>query len=138
MQQATGFTGSIDKFSADLADIFLPIEPMVALHEELRRRGYLTYILSNTNDIAIEHVRHNFPFFNNFDGYIFSYEVKSMKPDEKIYEAMENMSGKRGADLVYIDDRPENIAAGAGRGWRAILHETPEKTRAMLQTFIGT
>jgi len=137
MQQATGFTGNIDEFSNDLADIFLPIEPMIGLHEELRRRGYLTYIFSNTNDIAIEHVRQNFPFFNTFDGYIFSYKVKSMKPDAKIYNAMEKMSGKRGADLVYIDDRPENIATGAGRGWRAILHETPEKTRAMLQTFIG-
>jgi HAD superfamily hydrolase (TIGR01509 family) len=136
MQQATGFTGNIDEFSDDLADIFLPIEPMVELHEELRRRGYLTYILSNTNDIAIEHVRHNFPFFNNFDGYVFSYEVKSMKPDAPIYEAMEKMSGKRGADLIYIDDRPENIAAGAARGWRAVLHETPEKTRAALQAFV--
>jgi len=25
---------------------------------------FQTYIFSNTNDIAIEHVRHNFPFFN--------------------------------------------------------------------------
>ena len=136
IQQATGFTGSIDEFSNDLADIFLPIEPMIELHEELRQRGFLTYIFSNTNDIAIEHVRHNFPFFKNFDGYVFSYEVKSMKPDVKIYEAMEKMSGRRGADLVYIDDRPENIEAGEARGWRAILHETPEKTRAALQEFL--
>jgi HAD superfamily hydrolase (TIGR01509 family) len=136
IQQATGFTGNIDEFSGDLADIFLPIEPMVKLHEELRQRGFQTYIFSNTNDIAIEHVRHNFPFFKHFDGYVFSYEAKSMKPDAKIYEAMEKMSGKRGTELIYIDDRPENIAAGAARGWRAILHETPEKTRAALEAFL--
>ena len=40
-----------------------------------------------------------------------------MKPDAKIYEAMERMAGRRGSDLLYIDDRPENIAAGAKRGW---------------------
>jgi len=136
IQQATGFTGGIDEFSNDLADIFLPIEPMVELHEELRQRGFVTYIFSNTNDIAIEHVRQNFPFFRTFDGYIFSYEVKSMKPDAKIYEAMEKMSGRRGAELVYIDDRPENIATGKARGWHAILHETPEKTHAALQRFL--
>jgi HAD superfamily hydrolase (TIGR01509 family) len=135
MQQATGFTGDIDEFSGDLADIFLPIKPMIALHEELRQRGFQTYIFSNTNDIAIEHVRHNFPFFRHFDGYVFSYEVKSMKPDAKIYEVVEKMSGKRGVDLIYIDDRPENIATGAGRGWRAILHETPDKTRQALAAF---
>ena len=133
IQQATGFTGDIDEFSNDLADIFLPIEPMIGLHEELRRRGFQTYIFSNTNDIAIEHVRHNFPFFKNFDGYIFSYEVKSMKPDAKIYKALEKMCGRRGAEILYIDDRPENIAAGAARGWRTILHETPEKTRTTLE-----
>ena len=38
------------------------------------------------------------------------------------------MAGKRGSDLLYIDDRAENIAAGAARGWQTILQETPEKT----------
>jgi FMN phosphatase YigB (HAD superfamily) len=32
--------------------------------------------------------------------------------------------------LLYIDDRLENVAAGAARGWQTVLHETPEKTRA--------
>jgi hypothetical protein len=42
---------------------------------------------------------------------------------------MENMCGRRGADLIYLDDRPENIATGVARGWRAILHQTPAATR---------
>ena len=136
MRQATGFTGSLEEFSADFADIFVPIAPMIELHEELRARGFLTYIFSNTNDLAIEHVRHNFPFFQHFDGYIFSYEVGAMKPQPEIYAAMEQMSGKSGADLVYIDDRLENTEAGRARGWRAILHETPEKTRAALEKLL--
>jgi hypothetical protein len=45
---------------------------------------------------------------------------------------MEAMAGKSGSDLIYIDDRPENIATGTARGWHAILHETPEKTRAAI------
>src|SRR5665213_438718 len=113
MRQTTGFTATLEEFSADFADIFVPIAPMIGLHEELRQRGFLTYIFSNTNDMAIEHVRHNFPFFKHFDGYIFSYEVKSMKPQPKIYEAAETMTGRRGADMIYIDDRAENIEAGA-------------------------
>jgi glucose-1-phosphatase len=135
IQEITGFTGNVNEFSEDLANIFLPIQPMIALHEELRRRGFQTYIFSNTNDIAIEHVRQNFPFFKHFDGYIFSYEVGAMKPQPEIYEALEKMSGKRGAEIIYIDDRPENIETGNARGWRAILHETPEKTRAALIQF---
>ena len=42
------------------------------------------------------------------------------------------MTGRRGAEMIYMDDRAENIAAGAARGWRTILHETPEKSRAAL------
>jgi HAD superfamily hydrolase (TIGR01509 family) len=105
------------------------------LHAELRRRGIPTYIFSNTNDLAIEHIRRNFPFFQNFDGYIFSYEVGAMKPEAKIYDALEAMTGRRGTDIIYIDDRLENIEAGAARGWRTILHETPEKSRAELKMF---
>jgi HAD superfamily hydrolase (TIGR01509 family) len=109
---------------------------MIGLHEELRQRGFQTYIFSNTNDIAVGHIRREFPFFKHFDGYIFSYEVGAMKPQPKIYVALEQMSGRRGADLIYIDDRPENVETGSTRGWRTILHETPQKTRAALEKLL--
>jgi glucose-1-phosphatase len=130
VRNATGFLGDIGEFGGVFADIFTEISPMIALHSELRRRGLKTYIFSNTNDLAIEHIRRNFPFFENFDGYIFSYEVKAMKPDAPIYEALEQMTGKRGDEIIYIDDRAENIAGGAARGWRTVLHESQEKTLA--------
>jgi HAD superfamily hydrolase (TIGR01509 family) len=136
LREITGLTSDIDEFVSDFADIFVPIPAMIGLHEELRRQGFQTYIFSNTNDIAIGHIRREFPFFKNFDGYIFSCEVGAMKPELKIYEAMEKMSDRRGADLIYIDDRLENIEAGMARGWRAILHETPEKTRAALESCV--
>ena len=85
----------------------------------------------------IELIRRDFPFFNHFDGYILSYEVKAMKPAAKIYEALENTVGKRGEEILYIDDRPENIVAGATRDWRTILHESSEKTRAALERFLS-
>ena len=133
VREATGFRGTLEEFGGFFADIFTEIPPMVELACRMRRRGIPTYIFSNTNDLAIEHVRRNFPFFANFDGYIYSYEVGAMKPDAKIYEALEKLASRRGADIVYLDDRPENVAGGAARGWRAILHETPEKTRAAVE-----
>ena len=135
MQSATGFQGGVTEFGQFFADIFTEIAPMIELHAELRRRGVPTYILSNTNDLAIEHIRRNFPFFKNFDGYILSYEVKALKPQAPIYHALDRMTGKRGAEIIYIDDRAENIAGGAAHGWRTILHETPEQTRAAMKAF---
>jgi FMN phosphatase YigB (HAD superfamily) len=135
MQSATGFLGNLEEFGKFFADIFTAIPSMIELHAELRQRGILTYIFSNTNDLAIEHIRRNFPFFKNFDGYILSYEVKAMKPAASIYAALEKLADRRGAEIIYIDDRPENIAGGAARGWRTILHETPEKTRVAIKEF---
>lgn len=131
--EATGYRGDIEEFGGFFADIFTPIAPMVELHNHLRNAQVPTYIFSNTNDLAISHIRKNFPFFNNFDGYILSYEVGAMKPDPKIYEALEKMAGKRGPEVLYLDDRQENVDAGAARDWQVILQETPEKTLSAIR-----
>jgi len=135
-RKATGFRGTMEEFGEFFADIFTAIPPMIEIHAGLRRRGIPTYIFSNTNDLAVEHIRQKFPFFRNFDGYIYSYEVGVMKPEAKIYEVLEKLAGRRGAEILYLDDRPENVAAGAARGWRTVLHETPEKTQAALEQFV--
>jgi putative hydrolase of the HAD superfamily len=135
IRDAIGFQGDLAEFGGYFADIFTEIPQMTALHTELRERGFKTYIFSNTNDLAIKHIKRNFPFFKNFDGYIYSCEVGAMKPGAKIYEAMEKLCGRTGADIIYLDDRLENVQAGLARGWKAFVHETPEKTRAVLEKF---
>jgi FMN phosphatase YigB (HAD superfamily) len=123
-----GFSGTVDEFYAAFGDIFVEIPPMTALQAALRSRGFPTYIFSNTNGIAIGHIRRRFPFFANFDGYVLSYEQGACKPEPEIYAALERMAGKEGGAILYLDDRAENVQAGLARGWRALLHETPEKT----------
>ncbi len=129
----TGFRGTLEEFSDFFSDIFVPIPPMVQLQAAMRQRGLPTYIFSNTNDLAVSHIRRSFPFFSQFDGYILSYQHGAMKPDARLYEVVERQSGRRGPQLLYLDDRPENVAAGAARGWQVILQESPEKTRAAFQ-----
>jgi len=132
VRAATGFRGTIEEFSEFFADIFTMIEPMVKLNAELRRRGVPTYIFSNTNELAINHIRSCFPFFSQFNDYILSYEHGAMKPDARLYEVVERQTGLRGTDLLYLDDRAENVAAGAARGWRAFVHHTAEQTREII------
>src|SRR5438477_6244542 len=133
VQAATGFGGAIDEFSEFFADIFTPIEPMVALHSELRERGVPTYIFSNTNELAVAHIRRHYSFFGAFDGYILSYQHGAMKPDPRLYQVVETRTGCRSDELFYIDDRPENIQTAADRGWQVILQETAEQTRKAIQ-----
>ena len=133
VRAGSGFLGDLEEFAASFADIFTPIKPMVQLNAELRARGFPTYIFSNTNELAVHFIGRNFPFFNDFTDYILSYEHGSMKPDSRLYEVVEERSGRERGEILYLDDRPENIAAGAARGWQVILQESPEKTRAAIE-----
>jgi HAD superfamily hydrolase (TIGR01509 family) len=133
VRAATGFRGGIEEFTSFFADIFFPMPAMIELHTQLRSRGLPTFIFSNTNELAVGHIRRNFPFFADFTDYILSYEHGAMKPDGRLYEVVESKTGRSGADILYLDDRAENIEAGAKRGWQVILQETPERTRAALE-----
>jgi epoxide hydrolase-like predicted phosphatase len=128
-----GFSGSMENFSAIFADIFTEIKPMTDLHAALRKMGVPVYIFSNTNDIAVTHIRSRFPFFAHFDGYVLSFKEGVMKPNAKIYEAVERLTGKKGKDIVYLDDRADNIATAVDRGWHTILHQTPEQSIPILR-----
>src|SRR5215213_3943826 len=108
---ATGFAGEFEEFCCHFSEIFWPIEPMIEWHQSLREKGIPTYIFSNTNELAIRHIRQRFPFFANFSDYILSYQHGAMKPDAKLYEVVERISGKRGDAILYLDDRAENVAA---------------------------
>ena len=133
VRTATGFDGTLLEFTEFFADIFTPMEPMVRLHSELRQAGVPTFIFSNTNELAVGHIRSRFPFFRDFDGYILSYEHGSMKPDDPLYEVVETKTRRRGPSLLYFDDRPENVKTGSGRGWTAVQHISPEASRTAVQ-----
>lgn len=129
IREETGYRGDFAEFAAGFGDIFSEIEPMLALHADLRARGVPTFIFSNTNDLAIRHIRRRFPFFAGFDGYVLSYEHGVMKPDAPLYEVVEKTAGRRGGELVYLDDRLENVEAALARGWVAIEHQDPAVSR---------
>ncbi len=124
----TGFRGDMDEFAGLFGDIFTPITPMIELQQSLHNRSVPTFVFSNTNDLAIRHIRKVFPFFGCFTGRVLSYEHGSMKPAAPLYEILERTSGFRGPEILYFDDRPENVETGAARGWKAIVHLNPERT----------
>jgi HAD superfamily hydrolase (TIGR01509 family) len=133
--RVSGFRGTSAEFGDCFADIFVQVDPMVQLQAALRQRGLPAYIFSNTNELAAEYIRRTFPFYASFEGYILSYQHGAMKPDARLYEVVERESARRGAEILYLDDRPENVAAGAARGWQVILHESPEMSRAAVEKF---
>jgi FMN phosphatase YigB (HAD superfamily) len=130
----TGFGGDLTEFGRCFGDIFTPIEPMIELHAQIRKTGIPTYIFSNTNELAVAHIKKTFPFFSNFDDYIYSFQEGALKPDDKIYAAVERRTRRKGPEILYIDDRPENIEAAHRRSWQTIHHTDPIITRRAVAT----
>jgi len=130
--RATGFCGDQAQFNSFFADIFTAIPEMIELHARLRKR-VPTFVFSNTNDIAIRHIKTRFPFFAGFEGYVFSYEHGAMKPDRKLYQVVEQRARYSGDELLYIDDRKENVDVGAQHGWQVIWHQTPQETLGIIE-----
>jgi len=135
VRDATGYRLGYADFRRHFAEIFTPVAPMVALHTRLRQRAVPCYILSNTNEIAIAHIREACPFLAGSSGFVYSFEHGCMKPAEHIYRVAESMSGFRGAELFYLDDRAENVATARRLGWQAQVHHDPaESVRAVEAT----
>ncbi len=133
VQTAIDYRGSFDDFGAAFAQIFSEIHEMSALHQRIRAAGIPTWIFSNTNDLAVTYIRNTFPFFSRFDGYFLSYQLGQMKPQPAIYETAERTTHCTGPDILYLDDFPENVAAGAARGWQTIHHVSPAQTIPLVE-----
>lgn len=134
VRRLTSFCQPFDTFEPIFGDIFTPVPGMIALNDALRRAGVPTFIFSNTNEMAVKHIRGTYPFFREFDGHIYSYEHRAMKPDLRIYEVVERHARAQGAEILYIDDRLENVEAGAARGWQTIHHTAPGETIPRVKT----
>ena len=128
VQKETGFDGTEPEFAAHFEDIFTPIDEVISLHATLAASGLPTYTLSNTNEMAVRHISRAYDFWPRFTGHILSHEVGALKPNPKIYEIFEQTTGCRSAEIIYIDDLSENIAAAAARGWHTIEHRNGKDT----------
>ena len=129
----TGYRKSLPEFCRGLGDIFTEVGLMVGLNRWFRSKGLPTYIFSNTSELAVDHIRATFPFFSEFTGYILSYEHRVMKPDPRLYEVVERTVGTSGCQILYFDDRAENIETARERGWQVILHDRPEESLRVLR-----
>lgn len=97
------------------------IEGSVATLQALKARGVPTFALTNFGDETFDIALREFPFLRAFDRAFVSGRLGLIKPDPAIYAAVEEGTGLAGRDLLFTDDKPENIEAAAARGWQTHL-----------------
>lgn len=88
-------------------------------------RGYRLAILSNA-PLDLANALDRAPWLERFEIRLFSSRLRLSKPDPAIYEATIKRLGGEAEDIIFIDDREDNIAAAAALGIRAQLFNAPE------------
>jgi putative hydrolase of the HAD superfamily len=112
-----------------------PIPEMIDLFHELRRQGYKIYILSNMPEEMHLELAQLHDFFAHPDGQLFSYQVKAIKPQPQIYEALLQRYKLHPEESIFIDDRLDNVVAAQRLKIEAIRCESPSQVRGHLAAF---
>ncbi len=88
--------------------------------KELKSRGYRLLYLSNYSHYVMNANPEVLDFLPLLDGGIFSCDVKLIKPDPKIYEALATKYNLVPSECVFIDDLEKNINGARDFGFHGI------------------
>lgn len=95
--------------------------------EQLRRQGFHTYLLSNTNllmwqqYILPDFTKDGHDINHYFDGIITSFEVRAYKPEPAIFQAAIDRLGIDPAATLFFDDSQANLDGASALGFHTAL-----------------
>jgi len=96
---------------------------------------YQVYILSNFQDEPFDLLAKLHPFLNEAHGMVVSAKVNMMKPEPSIYRHLLTTYNLEAPKTLFIDDRPENIAAAKVVGMNGIVYQNPIQLRTDLERY---
>lgn len=104
---------------------------MYQLVAELKEKGVRVALLSNVNGKIAKMVR-GFGFYEPFDPCLLSCDIGFEKPSQKAFEALMDKLSLPAREIIFIDDRIENIEGAKKAGIDAILFESVEQVKREL------
>mgnify|MGYP001559716675 CR=1 FL=1 len=104
---------------------------------EVKAKGLKTCICSNNFVTRIRELDEKFDFLKDFDVKVFSYEVRIMKPDKGIFEALIKQAGVKPEEILYADDDVSKLKGAIDLGINAFVYEGFEKFKKEVNTLIG-
>lgn len=109
------------------------------LLKRLKDRGYTICYLSNWDRWSRDELVKNgtFDFLKYFDNGIFSCDVKCLKPDHKIYNKFLELCDKTTNNIIFFDDRADNIRAAMEVGMYGILFDKDYTPQYICDTFLS-
>lgn len=118
VKRMLGFEMGMPAFVAVWNDIFFLSEKNRQVHAlamRLRKR-YTVAVLSNINELHFAFIKKHYPILKRFSHVIASCEEGYIKPHPLIYRRTLKRLGAQPHTTLYIDDRPDLIAAARRLG----------------------
>jgi HAD superfamily hydrolase (TIGR01509 family) len=115
-----------------------PIEKTWKLARELKASGYSLYIFSNIDSKAFDELKVKFPgYFDIFDGCHVVHKNNSAhkKPAPSAYDSCKALIAQQhpGKQIVFIDDKKENIKAACNAGFKGIRFKSADQLKNTLK-----
>jgi 2-haloacid dehalogenase len=108
------------------------IEHSIALLRTLRAKGVPVFALTNFGIHSFDYALTQYDFLAEFDRAYVSGRMGVTKPDPAIFQMVEDDCALPPQSLLFTDDRADNIAAAAARGWQVHQFEGPAGWAARL------
>lgn len=121
IENAPDLETQIREVFAGFEGTIVPLDYTEEWIAHFRRKGYRLFYLSNYSYELYRRTTDKLKFLETFDGGIFSYEVKCIKPDDRIYRFLLERYSIRPEDAVFYDDRPENVEAAVRLGINGVV-----------------
>lgn len=110
----------ITKLFTDITLLVREYEYSSTFVQKLKANGYKVYLLSNYGETNFKYAREHFDFIPYVDGGVISYEVKFIKPEPEIYEALINKYAINPKEAVFLDDSKVNLEGARHFGFETI------------------
>ncbi len=117
---------------ADTALWTRPNQPMIDWALRLQTAGTPTGILSNLGDAMTEGVLAALPWLSGFDHLLWSHTLGLAKPEPAIYRHAAEGLESPPENILFVDDREDNIAGGLAAGMQVIRYGTQSAFEAEL------
>src|ERR1700733_4830435 len=118
----------------DSESITRPNQGAVEWANLLHQEGFPLTLLSNMPLELSRHVTKSFPSLSTFEYLIYSCDYGSIKPELAIYRNCLELLKAAPQDILYLDDRAENVEAAARLGINSVLFDTVEKTASRVKS----
>lgn len=112
------------------------VDPQVLALVDRARSRYRVAMLSNATDVLEEMLAQRYGVADRFELILNSSRLGLAKPEPAIYEEMLRRLGLAAGEVVFVDDRAENVAAAAALGIHVVWFLKAEELERQMARYL--